>query len=229
MRSVLASALLLRLREMTDQVNGTHLSDAEMYRILTSAVTSTWDFILVNGIGEYVKKKTFNTVANQKEYSLSTIVGMADDFYKLSSLYVDEGNGQLRPISRINPEEEQAYRAPASVVPMVLYYVPCAPVFTTGSESFDGINGWEEHTLNVAAEAVMKKKQDDAAPYTRTKRELESRIQTMANRMQGEPPRVVRKRHQKSQDRYALWLNNVSCWDIRGGNLELFYRYGYSI
>lgn len=217
---------------MTDTQNETHLSDAEMYRILSSAWAETWDFILLNGIGEYVKEQLFDTVANQRAYDLSGMGGIVDDddFYKLATLYVDEGSGQWRPLNRINPAEEQAYRPPAADgIHMVMKYIPCAPVIVTGTETFDGINGWEEHVLNTAAMTVMKKKQDDQGPYKQAKRELESRIQTMANRMQGEPPRVVRKRHQRSQDRYALWLNNVSCWDLRGGKLELFYRYGYSL
>ncbi len=232
MRAVLASALLTRLRQMTDTVNDTHLTDAELYAVLTSAVAETWDAIMAGGsAGEFVKRQTFNTVAGQKEYALSGTnkIITDDDFYKVQTLYVDERNGQLRPINRINAAEEQPYRAPTNVIPMVLYYVPCAPVWVDGTESFDGINGWEEHTLVTAAIFIMNKKQDDANPFKQRKRELEARISTMANRSRGEPPRVVRKRRQQVQDRYALWLNNVSCWDIRGGNLELFYRYGYLI
>lgn len=217
---------------MTDTESETHLSDAEMYRILSSAWTETMDFILLNGIGEYVKEQTFDTVANQKAYALSGMSGVVtdDDFYKLANLYVDEGGGQLRPLNRINPSEIQAYRAPASSgIHMVMKYVPCAPKIVDGTEEFDGINGFEEHLLQTAAITVMKKKQDDYNPYKQSKRDLESRIQTMANRLLVEPPRVVRKRHQRSQDRFALWLNNVSCYDLSGGNLELFYRYGYNL
>src|SRR3954468_16207573 len=121
MRAVLGSDLLTRLEEMTDTQNDPHLSTAEKYRILTSAVAKTWDLILLSSPAAYVKSVTFNTVANQKEYPVDTIVS-AGDFYKVSTLYVDEGNGQLRPLGRINPMEEQSYRAPVSAVPMKLYY-----------------------------------------------------------------------------------------------------------
>lgn len=229
MRAVLASALLTRLEEMTDTQNDPHLSTAEKYRILTSAVAKTWDLILLNSPGDaYVTSVTFSTVPGQKEYSLSTIVP-AGDFYKVSQVYVDEGNGQLRPIGRINPMEEQPYRAPAAAIPMKLYYTPCAPTFVTGAESFDGINGWEEHTLQLAAMTVKKKKEDDYRPFESAMRDVEQRIQTMGNRSRAEPPRVVMKRRQRLMDRYAAWTNNVSCWDLRGSNLELMYRYGWSL
>lgn len=232
MRAVLSSVLITRLRQMTDTVNDTHLTDAWLYQVLTSAVADTWDKILSAGsVGEFVKKQNFSTVSGQKEYDLTGTnkIITDDDFFKIETLYVDEGSGQLRPINRINPMEEQAYRAPNTVVPMVLYYVPCAPVWSTGTESFDGINGWEEHTLATAAIVVMVKKQDDATPFRQLKRELETRIATMANKSQGEPARVVRKRRQASLDRYASWQNNVSCYDYRGGKLELFYRFGYTL
>ncbi len=217
---------------MTDSVSDTHLTDSELYKVLSSAVAETWDAIMAAGeVGEFVKRVTFTTTAGTLEYPLEdvgTTQGIIpdDDFYKVATVYVDETNGHLRPIPRISPGEEQAYRAPAAAVPMVLYYVPCAPVWTLGTETFDGINGWEEHTLCTAAIFVMNKKQDDATPFKQRKRELEVRIASMGNRSRGEPPRVVRKRKQAYQDRYAYWHNNVSCWDIRGGNLELFYRFG---
>jgi len=228
MRAVLGSDLLTRLEEMTDTQNDPHLSTAEKYRILTSAVAKTWDLILLNSTSAFVKSVTFNTVPNQKEYPVDTIIP-AGDFYKVSTLYVDEGNGQLRPLGRINPMEEQSYRAPVSAVPMKLYYTPCAPTFTTGAESFDGINGWEEHTLNLAAMTVKKKKEDDYRPWQQAMMDVEQRIQTLGNRSRAEPHRVVMKRRQSAQDRYAAWRNNVSAWDLRGSNLELFYRYGWSL
>lgn len=212
---------------MTNTTNDTHLTAAEVYRILTSAVGDTWDFLLANGVGdEFVKSVSFTTVAGQKEYAIDTIAP-AGDFYKVQTLYVDEGNGQLRPITRINPFEEQAYRAPVSEVPMKLYYVPCAPVWTTGLESFDGINGWEEHVLCTAAMTIKAKKNDDYRWYANRKMELEKRIQGMAGRSPGEPPRVVMKRRQQRMDWYSPWRNNVSCWDKRGNNIELFYLYGF--
>lgn len=220
--------MLARLRQMTDAVSDTHLTDPEMYAALTSAVAETWDLILSSGVGdEYVKKVSFNTQANVVEYPTATIFS-AGDFYKISAIYVDEGQGQLRPLNRISPYEEQAYRAPASIIPIIAYYIPCAPTWSTGAESFDGINGWEEHTLNTAAIFVKAKKEDDATTFRQRKRELEGRISTMANRSRGEPPRVVRKRRAQAMDNYAAWQNNVSCWDLRGVNLELYYRFGYN-
>lgn len=228
-RAVLASAMLARLREMTDTENDTHVTDTELYKALTVAVADTWDRILKAGLGgEYVKKVTFNTVANQREYVIGTIVS-AGDFYKVSQMCVNEGDGIQRPISRISPDETYGYKAPTAIVPMILYYIPCAPVWTTGAESFDGINGWEEHTLNVAAMKIMAKKQDDVSPFRTAKREIEARIDSSGNRSAGEPARVVRRRRAQARDRFYNSRYNVSAWDHRGLNLELVFRWGTDV
>ncbi len=228
-RAVLASEMLSRLRQMTDAENDPHLGDAELYRVLTMAVANTWDKIVSAGTGtEYKKSVTFNTTDGQTDYPFATLCPDGD-FYRVSQVYVDEGSGQFRPISRINMAETQSYRAPQGSVPMVLWYIPCAPVWTLGTETFDGINGWEEHTLNVAAEVIKKKKMDDPGPYRQARMELEQRIARMANRDDAEPPRVIRKRMRQSMDYYASYRNNISKYDIRGNNLSLYYNYGYAI
>jgi hypothetical protein len=231
--------MLARTREATDTENDTHLSDAEIYKHLTSSVADTWDKIQMHGLGgEAVKWATFSTVANQQEYSLSAsiwaIQGAAatalTDFYQVKTLYVSEGNGQFRPISRVTPSEEHGMRAPLGVYSMKLYYVPCAPVFTTGAESFDGINGWEEHTIMGAAIRIKAKKEDDTGPYRAAMREVEERMKKMANRNQDEAPRIIKRaRATRASLIYAPYSSNVTGWDIRGNNIELFYNYGVYI
>ncbi len=226
-RAVLASVLETRLRQICDAENDRHLTSTELYSVLSSAVAETWDKILSSGSGDYfIKTVTFNTVAGTTDYALDTICTDAD-FLKVAALDVNEGNGQYRPLTKISELELQSYRAPTSAIPMRLKYAPCAPVWTTGNESFDGINGWEEHTLNTAAVMVKKKKQDDYMPFQQRKQELERRIASGASRDCAEPPRVVRKRQRQQQDYYAAFRNNVSKYSIRGTTLSLYYNYGY--
>ena len=213
---------------MTDTENDPHITTTEKYEILSSAVAETWDLIISSGRGdEYVKSVSFVSVAGQREYPIATVVA-AGDFYKVTQMYVDEGSGQLRPIIYLNPAEIGAYRPPQASANIKMYYLPCAPVWTNGSGSFDGINGWEEHTLATAAITVMNKKKDAAQPFESRKRSLEQRIQTVANRDQAEPARVVRKRRSLENERYVIWNNTVSRWNVRGINIELFYNYGYA-
>ena len=224
---VTGSTLLTRLRAAVGAENDTHVTDTELYRALTAGVADTWDTLLSMGIGtEGVKAVTFTTVADQQEYALATIVA-AGDFYQVSRLLAVETDGHLRPLSRINPSEQWVMRAPRQAVNMKLYYFPTSPVFSTGAETFDGINGWEEHAIMNAAVYIKAKKEDDTGQFRARKREIEARMAVMANRLRDEPPRIVRRaspyRYGYRRHEYNIpYESGVRGYDLRGGNLELF-------
>lgn len=215
--------LISRMEKLCDIENDQHLSSPEKFEIMNSAIAETWDAIIDAGLGEkWIKSVAFNTVAGQQAYPLFTI---APDFYRVSQVYVNEGNGQSRPIRSINQSEIQMFRPPQTNQAMVLYYVPYSPILTTG-QTFDGINGWEEHTLMTACAHVKMKREEDYSTYNRRKQELVARMRAMGKTDLAEPPRVARKR-KRQWDPYMIYVNNINCYMIRGDAIELFYNYGY--
>jgi hypothetical protein len=216
-----------RLTQITDIENDNHIVNDEKDAILNSAMAETWDCIVDAGLAEkYVKSNTFNTAAGTQEYALATVAG--SDFYRVHQVYANEGNGQLRALQHINPAEILNFRAPAAVVPMKIYYIPICPVLTIGSggdaSTFDGINGWEEHTLMTAACAIKLKRQEDYRPYAARKAELEARIASMGTVDFGDPPRVSRKRKPIGYTYYP-YFSQINAYLIRGDKIELFYSY----
>lgn len=233
MRTFTLAELRSRLEKLTDTENDTHLSTTEKNEIIASAAAETYDKILSAGLGEkYVRSVTFNTIAGTQEYDLTSATYVPlQDFYKVHQLYVDEGNSQFRPVSRINSAEVMTFRPPTTVVAMKLFYIPCAPTFKVAgvfsdAATFDGVSGWEEHLLQTAAIAVKAKKEDDAGPYIRRKAELEQRIAFMGRTDHSEPTRVVRRRY-RTNDPFSLYRGNVNAWLIRGDKLNLLYHWGY--
>ncbi len=229
-RTLTRGELRTRLEQLTDTENDAHISTTEKNAIINSAVAETWDKICNAGLGEkYVKSVTFNTVANQTEYVIATICP-ALDFYRLHQLYVVENASplQMRPLQRLTGSEIQSFRPPPSVIPMKIYYIPYATVFAVGDDAvtFDGINGWEEHTLMTAACAIKMKKDDSYAVFAQRKQELEARIKSMGNIDFGDAPRVVRKRARRA-DPWFMYQNQVNAYNVRGDKIELFYNYGY--
>lgn len=221
-----------RFAEMADIEGDTHVGAAERRKAINSGVSDTWDKICSNGLGEkYVKKVSFNTTAGTSEYAFSTIC-TDGDFYRVHQLYVVEGT-QLRPLPRVQPAEIAPFKAPTSTVAMKLYYLPCAPEpdptneATWEAQTFDGINGWEEHALIVAIGHVKRKKDDSYSPFAQRKRELEERMATLGQVDFGEPMRVVQK--SKRMNPYRLFQNNVSAYVVRSDKLELYYYEGYVI
>lgn len=220
MAIVLGSDMLVRLRESVGSENDTHVSDAELYRALTYGVADTWDTLLSVGIGtEGVKSATFACVAGTQEYAKTTI---AADFYQVSRLLVQETDGRLRPVSRVNPSEQYTMKAPTEGATMKLYYFPTSPVFVTGAESFDGVNGWEEHAVMNAAIYIKSKKEDDTGQFRARKREIEARMGVMANRLRDEPPRIVRRATPTRRGYSIPYVTSVRAYDLRGQNIELF-------
>jgi len=239
-RSVLASELLARTRQATDTENNTHLSDAEIYLKLTAAIASTWEHIIKHGLGSHgVKWAEFTTVANQGEYDLTASIWRINgaaataltDFGWVKTLYVqDTSSAPRRPINRVNPNETYGMRTPLTAVTMRLYYVQQPPVFSLGSETFDGISGWEEHAIQGAAVAIRAKREEDTGPHRAAIRELEERMKSMANRSRDAAPRIVRRqRAAQRQERILPYTSSVTGWDLRGGNIELFLDYGFYI
>jgi hypothetical protein len=220
MAIVLGSALLTRLREAVGAENDTHVTDAELYRALTVGVQETWDTLLSMGIGtEGVKSATFSAVAGQQEYPKTTI---AADFYQISKLLVLSAAGYWTPVKRYHPNEQYNSKAPTQGASMKLYYFPVAPVFTTGTETFDGINGWEEHAVMCACIYIKAKKEDDTGQYRSRKREIEARMSVMANRLRDEPPRIIRRRVTIQRGYSIPYALTVNGYDLRGANIELF-------
>jgi hypothetical protein len=220
MTVVAGSDLLLRLRETVGSETDTHVSDAELYRALTYGVSDTWDTILTMGIGtEGVKSAVFTSVSDQQEYPIAAI---ATDFYQVSRLLVVQQDGRLRPISRLNPSEQYTMKAPREASNLKLYYFPKSPVFVTGAETFDGINGWEEHAVMNAAIYIKAKKEDDTGQFRARKREIEARMAVMANRLRDEPPRIVRRVSPIRRGYHIPYEAGVRAYDLRGGNIELF-------
>jgi hypothetical protein len=225
-RTYTRSELRTRLEQICDIENDTHLSAAEKNAILDSAFAETYDVICSSGLGEkYVTYTDFNTVAGQLEYPISSNV--SSSFYRLTNLYVKENNGtQLRQLQRVQPSEILDFRPPTAVVPIRAYYIPFVAKTSGDSDTFDGVNGWEEHLLMTAACAVKLKREEDYGVYARRKAELEKRIRDMGNIDLGEPIRVSRKRKATTSP-WFFYNNTVNAYGIRGDKLELYYLQGY--
>lgn len=213
------------MEKLTDTESDSHLSSAEKFEIMNSAIAETWDLICDSGLGEKyaVAATDFTTTAGTLQYSLFTL---ATTFYRITNLYVVESGNHLRALRKVQPTEIQSFTPPTSVVTLRMYYIPYSPVLTTG-QTFDGINGWEEHTLMTACCAVKMKKDEDYAQFWKRKKELEGRVKSLGTVDFGEPPRVSRKR--RTSDPYATLMNNtgVSAYTVRGDKLEIFSYTGY--
>lgn len=227
-----------RVKAICDIENDAHISSTELDRIINSAVKETWDVIVNCGQAEkYVTFSTIQIVPGQLTYELRDAVagspipgwneGDTDTyFYRMHQVYCVESQDQRRSLPRVNPSEIQRYRAPISSSQVLLYYITTAKPLVAADDIFDGINGWEEHTIMTAACAVKLKKEDSYSVFYQRKQELEKRIRNLGNVDFGEPIRVSQKRKTR-QDPWLMYANNIQAYGIRGDKIEFYYDVGY--
>lgn len=230
-RTVTLGDFRTRLRQACEIETDTHLTDTELNDIIALAYAETRDIMIASGLSErFVKNCSFNTVSGTLEYDLHSASIVPDqDFYKIHQLYVNEGNGQLRPLPRIEPTDVQTFRPPASVVAMKLYYIAAMPTLKVAgvfsdAATLDGVSGWEEHTLCVAAIRVKAKREESSAVFSSRKTELEGRIAIMGNTDWSQPARVQRRRNKLNRTWYP-YNNQITAYALRADKLELYYSY----
>lgn len=223
-----------RLEEMTDTQKDKHLSTDEKNRILAEAAAETWDHIIASGLSErYVKSASFSTTGGTSEYDLTSSAIIPDeDFYKVHQVYINEGNNEFRPLPRIEPADIQNFRPPTGSVTVKLYYIKAPPTFITGAifddtATLDVPAGLEAHTLNTAAMAVKKKKEDDYRPFESRKAEIEQRIKFMGSTDWSQPARVVRRRHRMRDGYWYPYNAQITAYILRGKKIELYYAYPF--
>lgn len=217
--------LKTRLDEICDTENDQHISTGMKTNVLNSAYARVWGLLARSSPPDYMCKDVdFNTVADQKAYAIDTIAPDLD-FWKLKAVFVREDNGNsLRPLPSINEFELQPYRAPQGVFPMRLTYLRACPKLSSGSDEVDGINGWEELMLAIAAQDILGKQERDGRYWKDKQRELEMEIRQLGQRDVGQAEHIIKRRY--NRDPFYIYRNNVDGYRLRGSNLELYYRSG---
>lgn len=227
MRNYRAKELIIRIRQLTNTTRNMAVSDEEILSYIDHNYPRTWALLasIAPPDSPIIGSATFNTVAGTKAYDLtSASIVPSQDFWKVRVVYVNEGNGELRPLAPINEFNVQAYRAPQGVYPIQLEYIKNCPEVTTYNQQIDGINGWEEHLVALCCQDVKMKLEEDPSPYIKKEQQLAAEIIKTGQRDAGYGESIVRRRH---RDPYWLYRNNVDGYRLRGNSLELYYRSGY--
>lgn len=213
------TAIIARCRERSDMVNSQFVTDTELTAWINLSGTELYD-LLVGAYGNdyFLKSVTFNTVANKSSYTFASDISGASDFYKLRGMdIVLSGTYSitLKPFSLNqrgifqNPVwagtfygRSFSYRfdgaaivlapVPLGVATLRMWYTPVFTALVNGSDSLDGVDGWEAYIIADVCRMIMNKQQMDASPFIAEKAALMERIKEMAEmRDSGEPMRIT--------------------------------------
>ena len=209
------TATLLQLRtsayrradqeDLTERFPTTEVTD-----YVNEGIGELWDMLVAaNGYSYYGVKSTIPLVNNQNSYSLPA------DFYKLQKvIFIGSTLGGRLELSRLSEADEVALMTSRSMVPLFyrvraayldvypapfgtgsleLGYVPCATKLVNDTDTFDGINGFEEYVVCYAARRMAIKDADFELAnmiYQDMNRQVERIERMAADRDKGHPERV---------------------------------------
>lgn len=195
-RLVTLASLRSQAQQRAHMENSTFVSNSEWNTNLNNSATELYD-ILTRVFEDYYLK--------QAQFSVNTgqfIFPLPSDFYKLSTideviggsiqtdgttgtLYV---SGQAVTVKPFNIQDRNSYVPPMGLSSILMGYIPSMPALVSDTDTFDGINGWEEYIVIDAAIKALVKEESDATDLGAQKAAIMDRIKRSApNRDAGGP------------------------------------------
>ena len=208
--TVTVASLETRARRRADMINRNFVTSAEWLQYLNDGYKELYDILVARFEDWYTESLEFSVASGVESYDLPA------NFYKLRGLDRSAGAGEyitLRPFNfndrnvkgglirrtRLSDVEYRIMRDTLIFEPRDralgdyrMWYVPRANDLTVSSDTVDGVNGWEEYIVLVAAIKALQKEESDVSVLLAEKGSLYQRIELMsANRDGGMTERVT--------------------------------------
>lgn len=191
--------LIADVRACSDTENDTHVTDAQITEFLNQAIAELYDLLVdARGHEYYITTGTISLVAGTEKYNLPS------DFYQMLHVEIAIGNWNydVLPYSihertkynqlvaattypglyRVMGSQISFLPVPRAAFTVTIYYVPFPTRLSAGSDTFDGIAGWEEYAVWRAAAYVLAKEESDPSFALQMLANLKDRIQRMADK-----------------------------------------------
>jgi hypothetical protein len=207
--AVTLASLITQTRQRADIEGSQVVTDSELTGYINSSIKELYD-ILVSTYEDYYLSETTATVTTGDSITLPT------DFYKLRGLDYAEGsvyypvlpfkfsqrNQQNVELFSATPAVKSRYRVQGSVIKLVpaaaaagtyrVWYIPRAAELSLTTDTFDGINGWEEFVIVDAAIKCMIKQELGTQELEKQKKDLIRRIEAMAPNRDADAPACIK-------------------------------------
>lgn len=218
-RAVTLTNLMAWARQLSDTENDDNVTDAELTALANRHYPEVYDLLLEAGPPEYfASSTTVSVTASTIAYALQA------DFRALLGVYVHESSSERRPLMPMPEGARGQYKAPSQSVTVTLEYIPAATTLSSGSDTVDGVSGWEELIVCRMARDVMTKLEKDPGIVMATAAGYEQRIKSRSkNRDRGQPRRIT-----DLDEAYAgpIWGwtggSKLGCYRLRAGNIEFY-------
>jgi len=218
--AVTLSNLIQSVRRRANIENQTaFIPDAEITEYINYGLSDLSD-ILVEAAGQpwYRASKTFTTSSNVDTYSWTTIG--ATDMYLLQSvdIQISAGGETISALPFMEAERNRYkyyptwtfdtpvfYRMEGSGIKfipvpngqhqVVLNYYPVNPFLVSGSDTFDGVNAWEEYAIWRAVSDCKAKLEEDPSYAIGRMAQLRAKIIALAEQRDTGSPERMKETH----------------------------------
>jgi hypothetical protein len=187
-------------------VDSQFVTDSELNSYINSSIAELHDILVQTYNQEYsIKDVTFNTVASQSEYQLSSII-TDNDFYKLRGIDAKLNGDDYFTLKPFNFNERNRFQnfgvwdylgitnvryrivggrlifspIPDAVIEIKVWYVPLAAKLEDDADTLDDINQYAEYVIVDAAIKMLQKEESDVSVFLAQKAALKRRIEEAA-------------------------------------------------
>lgn len=195
-----------RTRQRADMENSNFVSDSELTGYVNKSISELYD-LLVSSNSEYFLSSSTTVVASGE----STIT-LPADFYKLRGVDFYLG-GRWTDLEQFNFNERNLdsatnligchvkYRLQGATIKLIpednvdgqyrVWYTPLPTELSSDSDSFEGINGWEEYVVVDAAIKCLQKEESSTTDLEKAKAHLGKRVADMAAKRDSAKPKTI--------------------------------------
>ena len=219
MKTITLSALRKQAQQRADMEDTSFVSDAEWNTYINRGIQKLHNILVGEFAEDYlIKSDTIDITPGTNEYDLF------DDFYKLRGVETVEGTNTIRTLYRFNWAERNIYNNVYSTYDFLaadryrivgdklvftsvpsgttikVWYNPTTTDLSNDTDTFDGINGFDEYVvLDAARKATLKEESFQLSDRLAAEQQvMEKMVKDFAsNRDSNEPARIQRRRRLK--------------------------------
>lgn len=167
-----------RIRMRVNKEKSQFVTDSEINGLMEESYADLYNTLVNENENYFISTTVINTVAGTDKYDLPS------DFFKLIGIDIAGNDGFIRQMKQVPWIERNKYRStvsymgypvdytfynnqikllpiPSQVVPLTVYYIPTAPVYTNDATTIDGISGFEKYIIYDVAATIRAKEQKD--------------------------------------------------------------------
>ena len=218
-RNASLGAMKTRVRQLADVIGDVNVTEAMLNSLVNAHVAAVYDRLVDAGPPDrYAATTTISVLSGIDTYALPA------DFRNLLGVYVSI-NGGLRSLAAMSGGARALYRASSTTASVMVEYVPTPPALVVDGDTFDGVSGWEDLVIALAARDVMVSRQDEPSVVLAIISANEQRISLRsAGRDRGSPKRVTNLDKDRAVENWG-WgarTGRLECYRLLGDNLQIF-------